>query len=222
MIGYIIGGAAVIGFLYSKKKQEEAQSAPVAPKITISANLTHKTDFTADSQSVKDNTALLATGPSIFNPPPVLTAPPGGGGGSSGGASTPGSGGTTGGGSAGGGGDLGGFGALGCPIEGTSIVPLGGGLDIHFEENSEWIGLLTENDHSLEASKSHLVYTRRGLVRLEKVTADDYVITEKGESKVALVQTFSKQAKKQVIEVKHGHLYWAGGILSHNLKKIGY
>lgn len=215
MIWQIIIAGGIIGAGYlAKKKEESSQSGP---SVSIRKNTSiYKPEFTPDSQSVKDTTVMLGslpTGPSIFNPPS------GGGGGTGTVGST---GGTSGGGSAGSGGGIGGGGGLSCPIEGTEILALDGAFNYHFEDESSWISVTTENDLQLTASASHLLYSRRGLVRIENLTKDDFLVTKLGESQVQRIEVSTKLARKLVIEVPSGHLYWANGILSHNLKKVGY
>lgn len=111
----------------------------------------------------------------------------------------------------------GGGGGLHCPIEGTPIESLGGSeVQTDLIEETNWSIIETESGHTLTASSSHLLYTRRGLVPIHTLTPDDFVVTKKGESRVVIVSTRQKAAKKMSIHVPDGHLYWADGILSHN------
>lgn len=104
-----------------------------------------------------------------------------------------------------------------CPIEGTPIESLGGSeVQTDLIEEINWSIIETESGHTLTASSSHLLYTRRGLVPISTLTPDDFVVTKKGESRVVIASTRQKAAKKMAIHVPDGHLYWADGILSHN------
>lgn len=163
---------------------------------------------TAISDTKTNQQTQLSGGITIVNPPGIQ------GGGSGSGTSLPVAGPTVSGGSIGGGGSF-----SRCPIEGTSIEALGASeVQIELFEEMNWSAIETENGHTLTASSSHLLYTRRGLVPISTLTIDDFVVTKKGESKIALVSTRQKAAKKMSIHIPDGHLYWAGGILSHNLK----
>lgn len=164
---------------------------------------------TATSDTKINQQTQLQGGLTIINP--VKTS---GGGGSGSGTSLPVAGPTVAGGSISGGG-----GSLRCPIEGTIIESLGGSeVQTELIEEMNWSIIETESGHTLTASSSHLLYTRRGLVPISTLTPDDFVVTQKGESKVVIASTRVKAAKKMSIHIPDGHLYWAGGILSHNLK----
>lgn len=104
-----------------------------------------------------------------------------------------------------------------CPIEGTSIESLGGSeVQTNLIEEMNWTIIETDSGHTLTASSSHLLYTRRGLVPISTLTPDDFIVTKKGESRIVIVSTRQRAAKKMAIHVPDGHLYWADGILSHN------
>lgn len=244
MIGYIIGGLVALALA---NKAQADKNAPVThiligvPNVWKSTVLTgrEKTpigqpgtwqnwqatkgtpvkpgeaqDVYAPATAQSDTKVQQSSGPTIIDPTrkPVSAAgtnTSGGGASGSGGA----------GGSASGG--AGGIGA-GCPIEGTELKVLGQS-DITFELSDEidWIALSTEKGKFLTASRSHNLYTRRGLTVLATVGVDDYVVTCDGEEKVSSIMAETKRGRKMTVHVPDGHLYFAGGILSHNAKPLG-
>jgi hypothetical protein len=118
------------------------------------------------------------------------------------------SGGTTGGGGLGG----------GCPLTGTKIVPLGNPCFSVRRANSKWIEIRLQDGRSLIATPDHPVYTDRGKTPLKRLRKGQEVVTDSG-----MVAVISKRQRKfvgemEVISMTEGHLYYANGILSHNIK----
>jgi hypothetical protein len=121
---------------------------------------------------------------------------------------------------AGGGGGTGGGGGSGCPLQGTEIIPCGGAeFKATEKEEQFWMHLIVEAPHrkfELYASATHNLYTAAGVKRLEFVVPGDMVVTCDGEFPVKSCELKRFIAKKLIIEVPVGHLYFANGILSHN------
>lgn len=123
-------------------------------------------------------------------------------------------GGDTSGGGGGGGGSQG-----GCVLVGTTIATLG---DLPHEckelDETHWVTVTLKDSRQLQATRNHPVYTERGKISLAAVPVGHKLITDVGLVEVTekvYIQTL--RVKWQVIMPK-GHLYWANGILSHNLK----
>jgi hypothetical protein len=113
----------------------------------------------------------------------------------------------------------------GCVRKGSIIIPLGQeGIGIEMPQ-SEWIELRTENGCHLVATPNHPVYTSgSGKTPLEEVQAGDFLVTDKGESKVVNVRSFVEEGVKIRFDMLAGHLFYAGEpdsealALSHNQK----
>lgn len=197
---------------------QDWQNGPVTP-VSPGAAGDFKAPLTATSENLLNQLSNLALylsqlsggAPQVINP--VTGESSGGGTTSSGGAAT---GGDAGAGSAGSASQGGGF---SCPIEGTEIVVLGGSsMSAPLVDEMEWVIVETQNGKKLSASLSHLLYTRRGLVRLFTVTTEDHLVTDEGESRVSQVRRETRPGRKMHIHIPDGHLYWANGVLSHNNK----
>jgi hypothetical protein len=115
----------------------------------------------------------------------------------------------------------GGGGGGGCPIEGTLVEPLDNmPCTRHLVDACEWWTVRTENGCELTAVPQHQVYTDRGKIAMQDVDLSDYAVTKRGVSRVVFVQPSTRIARKIYTQMPEGHLYWANGILSHNLKPI--
>lgn len=116
----------------------------------------------------------------------------------------------------GGGGAGGGGGSLHCPLKGTEIKPLGV-LDFHQEEfySDDWI-TIHAGEFELTATPSHPVYTDKGIVTLKDLKQGTLVVTINGEREVKSKFSFNTKQIAMNIHVPESHLYYAGGILSHN------
>jgi hypothetical protein len=123
--------------------------------------------------------------------------------------------------SGGGGSGGGGGGGSSCPIDGTQIVPLGQHAHGTSFLNDEWVTIETDNGCRLTATPSHPVYTdRAGKTPLAEVVEGDFVVTRAGSARVVRVERERFPAQAVRVEMHTGHLYWANGILSHNVKII--
>lgn len=216
MIVYLIV-AAVGLFAISKLQQSKSTTAPKTTQTTMPVDHTpapNRTDISSSNENLASSYLMYKRlGIKWAGEDPTKKTS----GGSTG--TTAGSGGSfsppSGGGGAGGGG------SLTCPIEGTEIVAVGVSqpkIEKVFETN--WVRIKTKNGKELVASHSHLLYTRYGLQRIRMLTIGEAVVTIDGESEITDITTETKRAYKLAIEIPIGHLYWANGILSHNVKKI--
>jgi hypothetical protein len=128
------------------------------------------------------------------------------------------------GGGSGAGGGGGGFGGgqrfSGCPLKGTRIVPLGSSSpEITEEPNADWVRIRA-GECTLVASPTHRVYTAAGILALENLRPGMKVVTENGEAAVMEVCFMCFPGTRLRVEIPDGHLYFAGGILSHNVKPV--
>lgn len=114
----------------------------------------------------------------------------------------------------------GGGGSPGCVMAGTEIEALGD-LDFKIEVLSEfnWIHLELEDGRFLSCTLDHPLYHAvTGKIRADCLSVGDLVITDKGEQRLEAVHYFKKKCSKHKVTMPKGHLFWANGFLSHNLK----
>jgi hypothetical protein len=110
----------------------------------------------------------------------------------------------------------------GCVVEGTIIEPLGDAkMTQEVLDESTWIELTTENGCVLRATKTHPVFTEHiGKTPLSIVHVGDMLVTKQGSSRVIKLNLIYVLGKKVRVQMESGHLFWANGILSHNVKNI--
>lgn len=118
----------------------------------------------------------------------------------------------------GGGGGAGGGGA-GCVLVGTDVATLG---DLPHErkelEESYWVQVTLKDGRQLQATRNHPVYAERGKISLSTVPVGSKLITDVGLVEVTKKIYIQELGVKWQVIMPTGHLYWANGILSHNLK----
>lgn len=112
----------------------------------------------------------------------------------------------------------GGITRTGCPMVGTVVQGVGSVAVWEIAEESLWTTIAVEAVGELTATQNHLVYSQRGKVMLKDLVVGDLLVTESGERPVLSVNSWEGVGKKMCVEVPDGHLYWASGILSHNIK----
>lgn len=131
--------------------------------------------------------------------------------------STPASGTTTGTGGSGGTGS----GAGTCIMLGTDIETMGGG-EYHTQHHpqNEWIHLAADGyPRSLNCTPNHPLYhAEKGKIQARKFSVGDWIITEQGERKVTQVKPFVRVCTKVEVKMPSGHLFFANGFMSHNMK----
>ncbi|KKM66639.1 hypothetical protein LCGC14_1479170 [marine sediment metagenome] len=118
----------------------------------------------------------------------------------------------------GGGGGTGGDIPGGCVLEGTTIFPFSGDPIIKESEQEEWVEIKLADGRVLIATPKHPVYSDAGKTPLNLISCGEEIITDKGMVAVVEKQTIQNKAIKLAVYIPTGHLYWANGILSHNLK----
>ena len=118
----------------------------------------------------------------------------------------------------GGGGGGGGTGA-GCILVDTTITTLGN-LPFTRQELAEtyWSEIHLKDGRKLRGTRNHPVYTERGKVSLSTVGIGSRLITDTGLVEVVANDYVEEEGTKWRVVMPRGHLYWANGILSHNLK----
>jgi hypothetical protein len=107
----------------------------------------------------------------------------------------------------------------GCPIVGTKIVPIGYACMTHRKKNSLWTEVELADGRTLTATPDHPVYTPdRGKIRLCEVEIGNELVTDVGLIKVIRAEPRTIDSEMEIISMTKGHLYYANGILSHNIK----
>lgn len=121
------------------------------------------------------------------------------------------------------GGGAGGGGRTGvCVMSGTDIIPLGSeSYEIHVHSENNWLNIRTDDGKELNCTLDHPLYhAERGKVKAESLIRGDWIITADGERDVVEARRFQRVCSKWEIKMPQGHLYWANGILSHNIKQF--
>lgn len=118
----------------------------------------------------------------------------------------------------------------GCVMLGTPIDIIGDSPH-SFEQlpQHEWVRIYTDRGRELIATPDHPVYTSRaGRTEMRDVHKGDMVITMSGEEKVTEKYPDPRQGEHYVrpgfkvkVNMQYGHLFWANGFLSHNVKFHG-
>jgi len=131
--------------------------------------------------------------------------------------STPASGTGGGTGTGGGGGGTGGS----CVRLGTDIQTLGSinYVTEHLPQ-TDWIHIQAEGyDRSLDCTPDHPLYCpERGKTKAEEFKTGDWIITDHGLRKLLEPRMFFRNCTKVKVKMPHGHLFWANGYLSNNVK----
>lgn len=107
-----------------------------------------------------------------------------------------------------------------CVMLGTVIEPLGPS-PWHQQQiaQNEWVRIFTDRGRELIATPEHPVYTSRaGRTEMRDVRKGDKVVCIEGEEQVLDVKAFNRPGVKVSVHMDWGHLYWANGVLSHNIK----
>jgi len=108
----------------------------------------------------------------------------------------------------------------GCVMEGTLIAPVGD-MDYQVERipESEWMYLQVTDRRYLNCTLDHPLYhADRGRVEASQLTVGDKIITDTGEQEIVNTHFFTQKFQKNKVQMRVGHLFWANGFLSHNIK----
>jgi hypothetical protein len=127
----------------------------------------------------------------------------------------------TGDGSHGGGGGGGGGGGNGhCVMSGTEIETLGElPYVVKSYDEFTWLHIVDEDDNWLNCTTDHPLYhASEGRVNASDLAEGDLVITKRGEREIVQIKSLHKKWLKNEVLMEKGHLYWANGFLSHNVK----
>ena len=123
-----------------------------------------------------------------------------------------------------GGGGGGGWGSSGsgCVMAGTDIVPLGDSTySIEVLRNTEWVHLVIEDGRDLYCTYDHPLYDAvDGRTRADMLTPGRLLITDQGEQRLVSSEFHQRVCSKHKVHMERGHLFWANGFLSHNVKPI--
>ena len=109
---------------------------------------------------------------------------------------------------------------IGCVLEGTEIVPLTHSMRVTSEENQSWIEIELADGRRLTATPDHPIYTDRGKTPLRLVELGEGIVTDAGIVAVTCIAPLQRPGRKLVVRMERGHLFWANGILSHNVKLL--
>jgi hypothetical protein len=111
----------------------------------------------------------------------------------------------------------------GCVMLGTVLETLGPS-PWHREQmpQNEWVRIFTDRGRELIGTPDHPVFTSRaGRTELRDCRKGDYVLCIEGEERIMEVKAFNRPGVKVRVHMDWGHLFWAGGFLSHNVKLDG-
>jgi hypothetical protein len=125
---------------------------------------------------------------------------------------------TTGSSGGGGGGGSGGH----CVMSGTDIQPVGG-LDYMIEVlgETQWMRIVADDGRFLHCTLNHPLYHETGgKMQAELFKVGDGIITDHGIRYVEAMDQFQRKCSKYKVMMPKGHLYYANGFLSHNLKPV--
>jgi hypothetical protein len=111
----------------------------------------------------------------------------------------------------------------GCVLEGTSIVALGNQkFTVEKLPESHWVRIVLVDKRELTCTLNHPLFDAvTGKVEAWRVRVGRWLITDTGEAKVAQVKKVTADGVKLKVSMDSGHLFFANGFLSHNLKKFG-
>jgi len=105
-------------------------------------------------------------------------------------------------------------------MSGTEILPVGD-LDYSLEVLPEfnWVSMTLEDGRSLNCTADHPIYhALAGKVRADHLAVGDLLITDVGEMPIKSICRIQRKCSKYKVAMLKGHLFWANGILSHNVK----
>lgn len=107
-----------------------------------------------------------------------------------------------------------------CVMVGTDIEPLGdAGVRYEHLAQTEWVQIVVNCGWQLTATPNHIIYSdRKGQTQMRALEIGEYVITKIGVQSVVAKHEFERSCMKEAVHMERGHLFWANGILSHNIK----
>ena len=125
-------------------------------------------------------------------------------------------------GTGGGGGGGGGSSGSGCVMAGTDIIPIGDiSYSIEVLRETEWVHLKIEDGRELYCTYDHPLYDAvDGRVRADMLVPGRLLITDQGEQRLMSTEFHQRICSKHKVHMPTGHLFWANGFLSHNVKPI--
>lgn len=105
-----------------------------------------------------------------------------------------------------------------CIMQGTSVETLQGlPHSSNFHPQTQWWHLVTNRGKSLYCTPNHSLYhPEKGKVRADSLK--DWVMTDFGEEKIVTSEPHIRCCVKEEVVMPEGHLYYANGFLSHNMK----
>lgn len=119
-----------------------------------------------------------------------------------------------------GGGGAGGGGNGYCVMSGTDIQTLGDlPYTIEILPETEWVYLKIEDGRELYCTYDHPLYhALRGKVKADSLSEGDLMITDMGLQLIVAADFVRRVCSKWKVIMPKGHLFWANGILSNNVK----
>lgn len=110
-----------------------------------------------------------------------------------------------------------------CVRLGTHIEPLGSYRPSEIEEllhpQEDWIHIESRRGLVLEGTPDHVLYhAEKWKLKMELFAKGEYAITRFGEDQLTEWYPFKRACTKVQVKMKFGHLFWANGFLSHNIK----
>lgn len=121
-------------------------------------------------------------------------------------------------------GGAGGGGGIGrCVMLGTDIEPLGEitarDMTITCFRETDWFRVETKSGKALNCTGNHPLYhADNGKVEAQVLKSGDWLIADLGMDKITEIHPFKRLCTKQQVSMRYGHLFWANGLLSSNVK----
>lgn len=107
-----------------------------------------------------------------------------------------------------------------CVLYGTDIEVLGDWkYSTEVSPETEWVRLVAEGQWTLTCTLNHPLFTEDGgKTDAGKLHVGDGMLVKTGVAKLVAVDHLTFAGKKVKVSMAEGHLFWANGFLSHNLK----
>jgi len=107
----------------------------------------------------------------------------------------------------------------GCVMQGTQITPVGDiPMELKFLPEQEWVYLKLDDGRELKCTYDHPLYSETGKTQASMLIAGEPLLTDTGLRKIVESSFFTQSATKVKVSMPEGHLFFANGFLSHNIK----
>lgn len=108
----------------------------------------------------------------------------------------------------------------GCVMAGTEIFPLGGlPYELEVLPEYEWVRIEADDGRVLVCTRDHpLFHEERGRIEAEMLSKGDPILMDDGVHEIKDSYWLNKKCSKYKVCMAEGHLFYANGFLSHNVK----